>query len=72
MPFPGFQTLLDKKLGLKLGLFSQNFRAKIRIFNAVFKQNSEHHHDVSNRKAFTSAYIIHTDKVTGDLRADRN
>ena len=53
----------------KLGLFSQNFRAKIRTFKAVFKQNSAHRHNVSNLKAFTSSLKC-TDKVTEDFCID--
>ena len=45
-----------------LGLFSQNIWAKIRIFNAVFKQNSAHHHGFSNRKAFHKLLLC-TDEV---------
>ena len=73
----GFQALFDKKLGPKLGLFfakkivlfSQNIRAKIRIFNAVFKQNSAYHHDFSNLKAFHKLLIC-TDEVMGEICTD--
>ena len=42
-------------LAKNLGLFSLNFRAQIRTFNAVFKQNSVYCHDVSNLKTFISS-----------------
>ena len=43
--------------------------ANIRIFNAVFKQNSAHHHDFSNLKTFHKLLIC-ADEVTGEIGTD--